>query len=112
MKINFLTFFLTNLKNRIIFINTFCGNYTYSASVKAVCFPLYLEILFFVNTFIFITLEDESDFSEYIKNSLADFIWRCLLPVILLNIYFFLTRYFFNLNLKQIKVYLIGNIIL
>ena len=105
MKINFFTFFLTNLKNRIIFINTFCGNYTYSASVKALCLPLYLEILLFVNTFIFITLEDESEFSEYIKNRLGDFVWRCFLPVILVNIYLFLTRYFYNLdNGKQRKL--------
>ena len=103
LKINFLTFFLTNLKNRLIFINTFCGNYTYSASVKALCFPLYLEILFFINTFIFITLEDESDYSSYLKNNLGDFIWRCLLPVILVNIYLFLTRYFYNLGNGEIR---------
>ena len=103
LKINFLTFFLINLKNRLIFINTFLGNYTYSASIKALCFPLYLELLFFVNTFLFITLEDESSFSDYIKNKAGDFIWRCLLPVILVNIYLFLTRYFYNLDSGKVR---------
>ena len=98
MKVNLCKFFLTNLKNRIIFINTFCGNYTYSASVKALCFPLYLEILLFVNTFIFITLEDESNFSDYISNNLGDFLWRCILPIVLVKVYFYLTRYFYNID--------------
>ena len=103
MKVNFCSFFLTNLKNRIIFINTFCGNYTYSASIKALCFPLYLEILLFVNTFIFITLEDESNFSDYIGNNLGDFLWRCLLPIILTNVYFYSTRYFYNLESGKLR---------
>ena len=103
MKVNFCSFFLTNLKNRIIFINTFSGNYTYSASIKALCFPLYLEILLFVNTFIFITLEDESNFSDYIGNNLGDFLWRCLLPIILTNVYFYSTRYFYNLESGKLR---------
>ena len=101
MKINFCQFFLINLKNRFIIINTFTGNYTYSASVKALCFPLYLEILLFINTFIFITLEDESE--NYWKNNVGDYIWRCFLPVILANIYFFLTRYFYNLDSGKLR---------
>ena len=103
MKVNFCSFFLTNLKNRIIFINTFSGNYTYSASIKALCFPLYLEILLFVYPFIFITLEDESNFSDYIGNNLGDFLWRCLLPIILTNVYFYSTRYFYNLESGKLR---------
>ena len=106
MKVNFCSFFLTNLKNRIIFINTFNGNYTYSASIKALCFPLYLEISLFINTFIFITLEDESDFSEYIGNNLGDFLWRCILPIVLVKIYFYLTRYFYNLDSAKLRTLL------
>ena len=103
LKISFCTFLLINLKNRIIFINTFIGNYTYSASIKALCFPLYLEILLFINTFLFIVLEDESNYSDYIKEQTGDFIWRCLLPVILVNVYFYLTRYFYNLNNGKLR---------
>ena len=103
MKVNFCSFFLINLKNRIIFINTFTGNYTYSASIKALCFPLYLEILLFVNTFVFISLEDESNFSDYLSNNLGDFLWRCILPIILVKIYFYLTRYFYNLDSAKIR---------
>ena len=103
LKINAFTFFFINVKNRIIFINTFNGNYTYSASIKALCFPLYLELLFFLNTFIFITLEDDSNYSDYIKNNSGDFIWRCLLPVILVNIYLLLTRYFYNLDNGKVR---------
>ena len=103
IKINALTFFCINIKNRIIFINTFIGNYTYSASLKALCFPLYLELLFFFNTFIFITLEDDSNYSDYLSNNLGDFIWRCLLPVILVNVYLLLTRYFYNLDNGKLR---------
>ena len=103
MKVNICSFFLTNLKNRIILVNTFTGNYTYSASIKALCFPLYLEILLFVNTFIFISLEDESDFSHYIKNNLGDFLWRCILPIVLVKVYFYLTRYFYNLESGKVR---------
>ena len=103
MKVNFCSFFLVNLKNRIIFINTFTGNYTYSASIKALCFPLYLEILLFVNTFVFISLEDESNFSDYLSNNLGDFLWRCILPIILVKVYFYLTRYFYNLDSAKIR---------
>ena len=103
MKVNICSFFLTNLKNRIILVNTFTGNYTYSASIKALCFPLYLEILLFVNTFIFISLEDESDFSDYIKNNLGDFLWRCILPIVLVKVYFYLTRYFYNLESGKVR---------
>ena len=98
MKVNCCEFFCTNLKNRLIFINTFRGNYTYSASIKALCFPLYLLILLFINTFVFICLKDESEYMVYIQSNKMDFIWRCLLPVVLVNIYFFLTRYFYNLD--------------
>ena len=103
MKVNCGEFFCTNLKNRLIFINTFKGNYTYSASVKALCFPLYLIILLFVNTFIFICLEDESEYKEYIQNKKGDFIWRCLVPVIAVNAYFYITRYFYNLDNGRVR---------
>ena len=103
LKISCCTFLLINLKNRIIFINTFIGNYTYSASIKALCFPLYLEIMLFINTFLFIVLEDESNYSVYLKEQTGDFIWRCLLPVILVNVYFYLTRYFYNLNNGKLR---------
>ena len=106
MKVNICSFLLTNIKNRIILINTFNGNYTYSASVKALCFPLYLEILLFINTFIFITLEDESNFSDYIGNNLGDFLWRCILPILLVNVYFYLTRYFYNLDNGKLRTLL------
>ena len=95
--------FKENSFDGIIFINTFSGNYTYSASIKALCFPLYLEILLFVNTFIFITLEDESEFSDYIGNNLVDFLWRCLLPIILVKVYFYSTRYFYNLESGKLR---------
>ena len=103
MKVNICKFFCVNLKNRIIFINTFTGNYTYSASIKALCFPLYLEILLFVNTFIFITLEDESNFLDYIQNNIGDFLWRCLLPIILVKVYFYSTRYFYNIENGKVR---------
>ena len=103
MKVNCCEFFCTNLKNRIIFINTFRGNYTYSASIKALCFPLYLEILLFVNTFIFICLKDESDYMVYIKSNIGNFLWRCLLPVLVVNVYFYLTRYFYNLDNGKVR---------
>ena len=103
MKVNVCTFFCTNIKNRIIFLNTFKGSYTYSASIKALCFPLYLLILFFVNTFIFICLKDESDFQVYINSNIGDFIWRCLVPVAIVNIYFYLTRFFYNLSNGDVR---------
>ena len=103
MKVNCCEFFCTNLKNRLIFINTFRGNYTYSASIKALCFPLYLLILLFVNTFVFICLKDESEYMAYIQSNKIDFIWRCLLPVVLVNIYFFLTRYFYNMDNGKVR---------
>ena len=103
MKVNSCEFFCTNIKNRIIFINTFNGNYTYSASIKALCFPLYLLILLFINTFIFICLKDESEFMTYIKGNMGDFLWRCLLPVIAANLYFYLSRYFYNLENGEVR---------
>ena len=106
MKVNVCKFFCVNLKNRIILLNTFTGNYTYSASIKALCFPLYLEILLFVNTFIFITLEDESNFTDYIKNNIGDFLWRCLLPLILVKVYFYSTRYFYNIDNGKVRTLL------
>jgi hypothetical protein len=106
MKVNVCKFFCVNLKNRIIFLNTFTGNYTYSASIKALCFPLYLEILLFVNTFVFITLEDESNFTVYIKNNMGDFLWRCLLPIILVKVYFYSTRYFYNIDNGKVRTLL------
>ena len=106
MKVNVCKFFCVNLKNRIILLNTFTGNYTYSASIKALCFPLYLEILLFANTFIFITLEDESNFTDYIKNNIGDFLWRCLLPLILVKVYFYSTRYFYNIDNGKVRTLL------
>ena len=106
MKVNVCKFFCVNLKNRMILLNTFTGNYTYSASIKALCFPLYLEILLFVNTFIFITLEDESNFTDYIKNNIGDFLWRCLLPLILVKVYFYSTRYFYNIDNGKVRTLL------
>ena len=103
MKVNCCQFFCTNIKNRIIFINTFNGNYTYSASIKALCFPLYLLILLFINTFIFICLKDESEYNDYIKGHFGDFLWRCLIPIILSKIYFYLTRYFYNLDSGTVR---------
>ena len=103
MKVNCCEFFCTNLKNRIIFINTFNGNYTYSASIKALCLPLYLLILLFINTFIFICLKDESNTMDYISGNIGDFLWRCLLPIILTNIYFYLSRYFYNLDNGNVR---------
>ena len=103
MKVNCCEFFCTNLKNRIIFFNTFNGNYTYSASIKALCFPFYLLVLLFVNTFIFICLTDESDYLDYIRNNIGDFIWRCLVPVICANLYFYLSRYFYNLDNGEVR---------
>jgi len=94
MEVNFCEFFCINIKNRIIFLNTFNGNYTYSASIKALCFPLYLLILLFVNTLIFICLNDELDYINYIKNNKGEFLWRCLIPIISVNLYFYLTRFF------------------
>jgi hypothetical protein len=106
MKVNVCKFFCVNLKNRIILLNTFTGNYTYSASIKELCFPLYLKILLFVNTFIFITLEDESNFTDYIKNNIGDFLWRCLLPLILVKVYFYSTRYFYNIDNGKVRTLL------
>ena len=103
MKVNNCQFFTTNLKNRIILLNTFNGNYTYSASIKALCFPLYLLILLFINTFIFICLNDESESMDYIKGNIGDFIWRCLVPIVVVNIYFYLTRYFYNLENGEVR---------
>ena len=103
MKVNTCQFLCTNLKNRIIFLNTFNGNYTYSASVKALCFPLYLLILLFINTFIYICLNDESDSLDYIKGNIGDFLWRCLVPILIVNIYFYLTRYFYNLENGEVR---------
>ena len=103
MKVNSCQFFCTNLKNRIIFLNTFNGNYTYSASIKALSFPLYLLILLFVNTFIFICLKDESEYMDYIKGNIGDFLWRSLVPIIAANIYFYLTRYFYNLENGEVR---------
>ena len=103
MKVNNCQFFTTNLKNRIILLNTFNGNYTYSASIKALCFPFYLLVLLFVNTFIFICLTDESDYLDYIRNNIGDFIWRCLVPVICANLYFYLSRYFYNLDNGEVR---------
>ena len=59
--------------------------------------------MLFINTFLFIVLEDESNYSVYLKEQTGDFIWRCLLPVILVNIYFYLTRYFYNLNNGKLR---------
>ena len=103
MKVNSCQFFYTNIKNRIIFLNTFKGNYTYSASIKALSFPLYLLILLFINTFIFICLKDESEYMDYIKGNIGDFLWRCLVPIVLVNIYFYLTRYFYNLENGEVR---------
>ena len=64
---------------------------------------MYLLILLFVNTFIFICLKDESDFLDYIQNNIGDFIWRCLIPVICANVYFYLTRHFYNLDNGNVR---------
>ena len=103
MKVNICEFFCTNLKNRILFFNTLKGNYTYSASIKALCLPLYLLILLFINTFIFICLTDESNYMDYIKGNMGDFLWRCLIPVIFVNLYFYLSRYFYNLDNGDVR---------
>ncbi len=99
-------FFCINIKNRIIFFNTFKGNFVYSASVKALCFPLYLLILLFVNTFIFICLEEDTDYMTFIKSNTIGFVWRCLIPVIVVNIYFYATRYFYNIDNGKVRVLL------
>ena len=103
MKVNCCEFFCINLKNRLLFFNTFKGNYTYSASIKALYLPLYLLILLFINTFIFICLTDESDYMDYIKGNMGDFLWRCLLPVVVVNVYFYLSRYFYNLDNGDVR---------
>ena len=106
MNVNCCKFLCINLKNRIIFINTFRGNYTYSASVKALCFPLYLTILMFVNTFVYICLEDEMDYMTFIKTNLIGFIWRCLLPIIVVNLYFYFSRCIYNTDNGQMRTLL------
>ena len=40
---------------------------------------------------------------DYIKGNIGDFLWRCLVPIVLVNIYFYLTRYFYNLDNGNIR---------
>jgi hypothetical protein len=106
LNINCFTFFIYNLKNRIIFINTFNGNYTYSASIKALCLPLYLELLYFFNTLIFIHLDiddNETNYSYYINHHLSIFLPYCFLSIFIVKIYFYATRYFYNLTYGEIR---------
>ena len=40
---------------------------------------------------------------DYIKGNIGDFLWRCLVPIVLVNIYFYLTRYFYNLENGEVR---------
>ena len=90
LKINCFKFLLTNIFNRNLFINTFRPNITYSTLFKSLYLSMYLIIILFTSTFLWLYEKEEINFNEYKKKHLIKFIFYTLIPFALANGFFYL----------------------
>ena len=106
MKVSAFNFFITNFLNRNIFINTWNSNATYTAMTKALYLPLYLLIMLFINTFIYVFEKEELSIKEYLKLYKTKFFLFSCLSIILTNMYFYLKACFYNIENGQVRTLL------
>ncbi len=90
LKINCFKFLLTNILNRNLFINTFRPNITYSTLFKSLYLSMYLIIILFTSTFLWLFEKEEISFNEYKKKHLIKFIFYTLIPFALANGFFYI----------------------
>ena len=103
MNISCWKFFKINFVNRNMFFNTWRSNATYTELSKSLFLPFYMQLMLFVNTFVYLFEKDELTFTLYLKTHLIKFIVFNLLAVILSNSYFYFKGFFYNIENGQIR---------
>ena len=106
MKISCWKFFSANFINRNMFINTWKSNATYTQFSKSLFLPFYLQLMLFMNTFIYLFEKEELSFKKYISNHYIKFTLFCLLSIFVSNIYFYLKSIFYNIENGQMRTLL------
>ena len=103
MKMSPFQFFKINCFNRNIFSNTWKSNATYGAKVKALYLPLYLQLMLFMNSFIYIFEKEEMGIKKYLNVHFSKFFLFSIVPIIFTNIYFYLKGICYNIDNGEIR---------
>ena len=97
------TFFKINFVNRNMFFNTWKSNATYTELSKSLFLPFYIQLMLFINTFVYLFEKDELTFTLYLKSHLLKFILFGLLAVFLSNSYFYIKGFLYNIENGQMR---------
>ena len=103
MNISCWKFFKINFVNRNMFFNTWKSNATYTELSKSLFLPFYMQLMLFINTFVYLFEKDELTFTLYLKSHLLKFILFGLLAVILSNSYFYIKGFLYNIENGQMR---------
>ena len=103
MKIEPFTFFKINCLNRIIYCNTWKSNATYGSRIKSLFLPLYLQLMIFINIFIYIFEKEELSIGKYLKIHSTKFILFVFLSIFFSNGYFYIKAIFYNIDNINIR---------
>lgn len=102
MRISCCKFFWINFSNRNMFVNSFKENIIYTPGIKSLYLPMYLSLVLFFNTLIYL-FQSQMLFELLLSSQLLPFIGFSLVVIISANIYFYIKSLLFNISKSSMR---------